>query len=151
METGELHGNLSDISYKIINNPAQMYLMPVIENDVLLTPHYNYTSYPSGYFSPWINDPDISENTTDSPWLPATTRETLIRGDELAYGYCIENHNQSPLKSTSTMLLIKAIFTPEVWLNGDGSPGAPNSDGTFYRIAQYNTKKRIIRLFPGLL
>lgn len=50
--TGELHGSLSDIRYRIMNNPAQMYLMPVMENNILLTPHYNNTSYPADYFTP---------------------------------------------------------------------------------------------------
>ncbi|MCD8193468.1 MAG: hypothetical protein LUD74_02765 [Tannerellaceae bacterium] len=38
VQTGELHGGLSNIRYKILNNPAQMYLMPVIEEDILKTP-----------------------------------------------------------------------------------------------------------------
>jgi len=52
VQTGELHGSLSNIRYRIMNNPAQMYLMPVVENNKLLTPHYNNTSYPAGYFTP---------------------------------------------------------------------------------------------------
>ncbi|MCD7936262.1 MAG: Mfa1 family fimbria major subunit [Tannerellaceae bacterium] len=145
VQTGELHGSLSDISYKILNNPTQMYLMPVFQNEALITPHYNYTTYPAGYFTPWIKDANVMDDTAASPWLPATTSASDT--EHLAYGYCIENSNSQPLKSTSTMLLIQATFTPTVWVdqdgtvsgtNPDGTKGTPSVDGTFYRIGHYS-------------
>lgn len=144
--TGELHGSLSEIEYKILNNPAQMHLMPVFENEELITPHYNYTTYPSGYFTPRIVNNQIVDDTT--PWLTATTHQDYLNKEEFKYGYCIENSNKKPLKSTSTMLLIQAKFTPTVWVNADGTvsgtnpdgtKGIPGENGTFYRIGHYSS------------
>ncbi|MCD7931595.1 MAG: Mfa1 family fimbria major subunit [Tannerellaceae bacterium] len=157
VQTGELHGSLSNIRYKIFNNPRDMYLMPLIENNILITHHYNYTTYPANYFSPWIrNEADAKDRING--WLPATTTSSLNNNDELKYAYCIENHNEAPVKSTATMLLIEAKFTPTVWLNADGTidgtnpdgtKGTPNSNGTFYRIGHYNSQGILYAYLPG--
>ncbi len=148
LNTGELHGSLSNVRYKILNNPARMYLMPVIEDDLLITPHYSTTSYPAGYFSPTAWDADILEETT-SVWLPATTINTVNNQEVMAYGYCMENHNKNSLRSNSTMLLIEATFEPAVWLNKDGTTGNPSDDGTFYRIGQFNTNDVLYGYIQG--
>jgi len=136
IQTGELHGKLRDIRYIIAHNPPSMYLMPVIEDNILLTPHYTDKSV-AGTFTPSPKDPNIIER---EDWLVATTPARVNAGDELHYGYCVENNNRSPLRSTSTMVLIKAKFEPAVWLNPDGTPGTPAIDDTFYRIGCYNTQ-----------
>ncbi|MCD8260256.1 MAG: hypothetical protein LUD15_01135, partial [Bacteroides sp.] len=141
VQTGELHGSLTDIKYTLLNNLSQMYLMPVIENDILLTPHYN-GDYAADYFSPTAKDEDIK-------WLGATTIETINKNEPLTYGYCIENHNKTSLKSNSTMVLIKAKFIPAVWLNKDGTEGTSTTDGTFYRIGQFNTKGDLLAYTQG--
>ncbi|MCD8193467.1 MAG: hypothetical protein LUD74_02760 [Tannerellaceae bacterium] len=47
------------------------------------------------------------------------------------------------------MLLIEAKFTPAVWLNPDSTKGAPNENGTFYRIGQYNSSGSLLAYFQG--
>lgn len=150
VETGELHGSLENISYKILNNPAKMHLMPVIENNILITPHHSYTSYPANYFTPTAKDTDI----LNTPWLTATTKQTLedYPKEEFNYGYCIENNNKVSRKSNSTMLLVQAKFIPAVWLNPDGTRGdAPAADknGTFYRIGQFNANEVLYAYTQG--
>ncbi|MCD8042576.1 MAG: Mfa1 family fimbria major subunit [Tannerellaceae bacterium] len=130
-KTGELHGSLSGITYTTVNHPSRMYLMPVIENNKLLTPHYNTNNIPSDYFIHSIRE--LSANEDAAEWLEATTWE---KGEAADFTYCIENNVKSHLKSNTTGLVIRGTFTPAVWINDDGTVGDASPDGTFWRIAQ---------------
>ncbi len=81
-KTGELHGSLSNIYYKTVNHPSRMYLIPVIENNTLITPHYE-TSSSAGFIYP-------VKDVLDDPraWLHVTTTPARDNAD---FDYCIEN------------------------------------------------------------
>lgn len=126
LPTEEVNGSLSYIEYIVKNNPNRTYFYPHIGPDgSTITPYYYENEY----------EPSRYAVTPAHQWLNATTEST--QKEDMTATYCIENSNQTPLQGNSTMLLVKAKFTPEQWLNRTGTPGDPSSDGTFWRIAQY--------------
>ena len=119
-------GALSDIVYKVKQNPNKMYLMPVYNGnnytgDQLLTPYYE-TANAGTYF-------DGANITLD----PATTPKST---------YMTENSNQTILPKKATYLEVSGIWTPDLahTRDADGKPvQTPLAKGTkFWRIAQYD-------------
>lgn len=145
VETGELHGTLSDIKYIITNNPAAMYLMPVVEDDIVKTPHYS-SPFDASYFQPQLSDLDMSD--TGLSWMEATTSALAAAGN-MEWGYCMENNNAEQLQGNSPILLIKGKFSPATWLNSDGTQGTPTTDETFWRIMLQNNDLQDLSYEPG--
>ncbi|MCD8193307.1 MAG: Mfa1 family fimbria major subunit [Tannerellaceae bacterium] len=145
-KTGELHGALEDIKYTVVNHPSQMYLMPVIEDGKLITPHYTTTNIPAGYFMDPIRELSEKEKNGQVSWLVATTEKI---GDNADFAYCIENNVKKHLKSTTTGLVIKGKFVPAQWLNKDGTIGTPAADDSFWRIAEIDNDGYLLAYTKG--
>ncbi|MCD8193677.1 MAG: Mfa1 family fimbria major subunit [Tannerellaceae bacterium] len=103
--TQQPNGELTDITYKIINNPQEIYVVPSIISNVLYTPWYYGAK--GSYF--------------DSPGLLADNYVPISRKGALTQIYCMENANQTPNSGNSTMAVIKGIYTPDVLYRADGS------------------------------
>ncbi|MCC8134807.1 MAG: hypothetical protein LIP04_15445 [Tannerellaceae bacterium] len=130
-------GSLTGVSYRIINDPKETYLFPNIFKGQVHTPHYEKTIENDdfdAYFTAYFNlNSHIEKTFTDSTnfsWRAAT----LIPKDQKNYAYCLENGNKTPLQGNSTMVLVRAQYIPDEWLNADKTPGEEANDGTFWRI-----------------
>lgn len=135
-------GTLSDISYKVKQNPNKMYLMPVYEGAnytgaQLLTPYY-----PTATQGTYLDGASI----------------TLTNPNEAKATYMTENSNQSIMPKKVTYLEVSGIWRPNLdqTLNPDGSPAATQlaKGADFWRVAKYDkpataTDKKIIGYKPG--
>lgn len=119
-------GNLSDVTYKVKQNPNTMYLMPVYDGtnytgNQLLTPYY--TTATTGTY---IDGASIALN-------PATTAKST---------YMTENSNQTILPTKATYLEITGIWTPDLAhtreANGSAAAAPLAKGDKFWRIAQYD-------------
>jgi len=140
---GQTKGTLEQVQYRIANDPKRMYMLPNIFNAQVHTPHYNahpddYASF-DDYFREHFNSfsavlknneevSDDADEANDFRWRAASTPENTTSA------YCMENGNQTPLQGNSTMILVKATYVPEEWLNPDGTPGNKSNDNTFWRV-----------------
>lgn len=146
-KTGKLHGALEDIKYTVVNHPSQMYLMPVIEDEKLITPHYTTMNIPAGYFIDPIRELAEKEKNREVNWLTATTEKK--DKDTYDFAYCIENNVKKHLKSTTTGLVIRGKFVPSQWLNKDGTIGATTTDDSFWRIAEIDNDGYLLAYTKG--
>ncbi|MCD8042575.1 MAG: hypothetical protein LUH10_05875 [Tannerellaceae bacterium] len=134
----EAHNRLSDVRYRVINVPKNIYLLPNIFDNQVETPHFE-KNYQNGYsnfneyYEEWFDDTYQLPTTDDDNWLEATTDKDQTNKTHV---YCMENGNKTPLQGNSTFLLVKAKYNPleTEWLNKDGSKGTKTSNGTFWRI-----------------
>lgn len=124
--TSQPNGALEVLSYKIINNPNIMYIMPNIQNGVLTTPmYYDQSVSVNDYF-----DSHNSSHEPDGYFVPVSTAATQ------SFHYCIENANLTPKQGNTTIALIKGVFTPVNLVKSpvDPTPDPTPASKTFYRL-----------------
>ncbi|MCD8179791.1 MAG: hypothetical protein LUE98_21275 [Tannerellaceae bacterium] len=139
---------LSDVQWRIVNDPKHTYMLPNIFKGQVHTPHYdadptgNFDDYFEKYFNPnsHISKNILLPDSTNFSWRTATTKTTIEENENKNHAYCFENGNKTVLQGNSTMVLVKAKYIPEQWLNPDDSPGNETLDGTFWRIKNNNGK-----------
>lgn len=104
-ELTQPNGTLDALSYKIINNPKQMFLVPNITSGILTTPYYGlYVGDPTSIdASKYFESHNSSQPDNYIP-VSKTPNKT--------YAYCIENANLTPRQGTATIAVINGIFTP---------------------------------------
>ncbi|MCC8134809.1 MAG: Mfa1 family fimbria major subunit [Tannerellaceae bacterium] len=132
VDDSQPNGVLEVWSYKAINNPKAMYVMPNSQGSVLITPNYFYRQT--------LTEQYVTENyfhsTTD--YLAAS-----VNGNR-TFTYCIENSNLTPRKGNSTAVTIHGKYYPDILYNEDETVtetngNNPNSDGTFWRVKNVTT------------
>ena len=123
---GETFGKLTNVYYKVVNNPNRMYLMPVMTpENVFLTPHFYDAKYDPSHFSSLGADDYLSAILKDTPTEDKTAT------------YCMENNNLTPLQGNTTCLIIRGKFEPSQLLDAQGqATTTPSADGTFWRDAK---------------
>lgn len=129
--SGEQAGTLSDVRYQMVNIPTQLYIMPNIIREEVITPHF-YDTEGVGFDYDSQEYKDIFagiETVDDDKWVDATLRNT-VAGD-MGWAYCIENNNSVPTEGNSTFALVRAVFTPADWAD---DPGTAAPGETFWRI-----------------
>lgn len=133
-------GQLEDISYKVCNNPKEMYLMPVYagpnyEQPDLLTPNY---------------DKEFATDVTPGKVTAADYFQTdaILLSASSHISYMAENSNKPVYMSKATYLEVKGIWTPNADQIRDG--GTINKGTTFYRIAQMDGQSHITGYKPGV-
>lgn len=134
---------LSEVEWRIINDPKHTYMLPNIFKGQVHTPHYEadppgdfeeYEEYFEKYFNPNSHISQTVTATTHFKWQTATTKTS----DNKNHAYCFENGNKTVLQGNSTMVLVRGKYTPVQWLNPDDSPGNETQDGAFWRIKNEN-------------
>lgn len=111
-------GQLSQVEYKVRQNPSQMYLMPVFNVGVLNTPYFADATVTGSYFS----NPAYLETGTAAEYCKYPS-------------YAIENANQTPKQGNATFVSIKGVFTPATAYDEDGQNGKALNEGEdFWRI-----------------
>ncbi len=134
--TQEPNGTLDVLSYKIINNPKEMYIIPRITSGVWLSPYYRDTNVVTANYFESHNEVDdqyfAAADVRETNYIPVST--DLNR----TFTYCIENANLTPKQGNSTIAVIKGIFTPYgsnmVDNVTDHNPVTLTTGNTFYRI-----------------
>lgn len=135
-------GALSGISYKVMQNPDKMYLMPVYDGTnytgkQLLTPYYSAAT------GTYLTGANISLGAD-----PTQAKST----------YMTENSNQSIMAKKATYLEVSGIWTPNLGQtknpNGTAATVALTTGSDFWRIAKYDkaateTSKKIIGYKEG--
>lgn len=127
------NGVLEVESYKIINNPKEMFIMPNIVNSVLTTPYYYETGVIETNYFASHNSTSLALETNYVP-VSEVGAETFT--------YCIENANLTPRQGNATIAVVKGVFTPGGNASIYNSPldrtstgeGYLNTGDTFYRI-----------------
>ncbi len=117
--TKQIGGKLTEVSYKVANNPINTHFMPV---------------YDSGYLkAPFFADPDVDLNkyyTASGDYL--TVNQNFVTDKA---SYAIENSNKIPKKGNSSYVKIRGKFIPATTLDASGkNPETPSVAATFYRI-----------------
>ncbi len=143
-EAGDL---LSDIQYRILNDPKKMYMLSNIFGGQVYTPHYDkdpgndFDSYFAEYFNENSGISKVDDPSNEYfQWRNASEPDDRDPTDDevtdykKTHAYCLENGNKTPLQGNSTMVLVKARYNPEKWLNPDGTQGTPSLDNTFWRV-----------------
>ncbi|MCD7936263.1 MAG: hypothetical protein LUG98_05325 [Tannerellaceae bacterium] len=137
----EADKRLTDVQWRIVNDPKHTYMLPNIFKGQVHTPHYdkevengNFNAYFENYFNPNSHIEKTFPDSTNFSWRDATIAENGKKN----HAYCLENGNLTPLQGNSTMVLVKARYLPAQWLNPDDSPGNENPEGTFWRIKNKN-------------
>ncbi|MCC8187971.1 MAG: Mfa1 family fimbria major subunit [Bacteroides sp.] len=120
---GELYGALTNVEYKVVNNPNQAYIFPVEDNGTVMTPFYAASYNASNY---------LSDSGAAHDYQEALTASTAAA--DATYTYCVENNNLTPLEGNSTMVKIKGVFSPYNLLDADGNSITIGTSGTFYRM-----------------
>ncbi|MCD8186632.1 MAG: fimbria major subunit [Rikenellaceae bacterium] len=127
-------GELTDITYKVVNNPSALYVVPHLVDQVLRTPYYYSHSTGTVDKSLYFESPGtLEENYT-----------SLSKSGAVTCVYCMENANESPGADNATLALIKGIFTPDELYAADGQTlftGYQKGD-TFWRVAEYKNGSR---------
>ncbi|MCD8193469.1 MAG: hypothetical protein LUD74_02770, partial [Tannerellaceae bacterium] len=150
------HGTLTEVQYRLANDPKQMYMLSNIFGGQVYTPHYskavdgygNFEAYYDDNFNPqsyWLSEPDFDVDYYDHAvsfgWMKASTPEYKT------FGYCMENANEVPLQGNSTMVLVRGKYNPTEWLNADNTVGTASEDGTFWRIWNSSTERYLSGYF----
>lgn len=122
-------GNLTGVSYRVLNNPKKMHFMPVFVSGLLSTPlQAAATPYSaSNYF-----------NETTYKGTDGTAANSY---------YMMENSNDLGTWGTTSMLIIRGKFTPKAGniFEADGTtPGTLDVDGTFFRLAYVDANNTIV-------
>lgn len=137
-------GTLTDIKYRVRNNPKRMYLLPTFlpgNDQQLITPYY-----------------DFAWNTTGADTGTGAMGTTVDAGSYFGNGdatpptftnvntpeYMMENSNATVLRGKATYLSITGKWVPNTdqLKNADGTPATAltEADGSFWRIAQVENK-----------
>lgn len=139
--TQPIDGTLSGTSYKVVNNPNQIYALKVFNTlGYQLTPYYTSTYFTTG------------TDSFDNGSYLATTLDGS--GYHEYPSYMVENSHDVPTYGNSNVVMIKGTFTPKVLYSTDGSTSydvvtdlagletALNGtwDGTFWRTYDSSTK-----------
>lgn len=162
-------GSLSNLSYRVCNNPKRFYLFPVYDieeetgNDILISPYYDITTYDwsadeSGYDSQKLclgdffsngeengtgSDGGNDEGTTSNPTF------TLMGSSS----YLTENSPKTVLNRKATMLSIRGTWTPlpDQVLTATGSNKNDElSQKTFARVQVIDSEDQILGYLPGV-
>lgn len=114
-------GALTDVEYRVKNNPKKMYFMPVLSSSFqVLTPFFNKPEDE-------LIDPDNYFNNPDP----------LLNADGASPSYAMENTNKFPKEGNTTYAMIKGTFTPTTTYAADGTtPEAGVEGADFWRIKQ---------------
>lgn len=135
-------GLLSDVTYKVVNNPNAMYALKVFNAaGYQLTPYYLLSYLTKG-----------TDSFENGIYLPTTKDDG---GYHAAPSYMVENSHDVPTYGNSNVVMIKGTFRPNLLYNADGTtyfdittPAGLNNleteltttwDGTFWRIYDSST------------
>jgi hypothetical protein len=121
-------GKLSDLEFKVHNNPKHYYVNAKEVGAIYYTPYYDGTFTGAAYLD----------------------GENFIGIDE-DVAYMMENTNQTPTESTATYLLIKATFTPTVVYAPDDLDAAVDDfegGDDFFRVAYKDVAGKAIGFAP---
>jgi len=126
------NGELSDISYKIKNNPNEMYIIPSITDGYTYTPYFYTNSNPASLYF-------------DSPGTLAGNYVPVSKQNALTQLYCMENGNRNPNSENVTRVVIKGTYTPDVLYkaNGEDIFTGYHTGDDFWRIAEIVDGQRI--------
>ncbi len=124
----QMGGKLTNVLYRVINNPVKLHLMPVIEGGFYKSPYYAEAA---------VNAANYFNN---KPY-----RKTAATGDT-GFSYMMENSNNVPKEGNASTLLIRGKFTPDASLlrKPDGTAAVAAdlpAAGTFWRIANLDNGK----------
>ncbi len=129
----EENQKLTNVTYRVVNVPKSVYLMPNIFNKQVETPHFTIDFQDRNSYDPNYNewfDEKYKLETDEPDWQKAV----VSTSQEKTYVYCMENGNTTPLQGNSTFLLVRATYHPAEWVNRDGTPGPASGDNSFWRI-----------------
>lgn len=116
-------GELSNVTYRVRQNPDQMYSVPFFNAAGLVQTPYFEDATVGGYL-----DSSSDFKTAGDATTPCTD-----------ITYAIENSNEIPRQGNASYVSIKGKFTPEKVFAADGTTdGILATDGTFWRIASYD-------------
>lgn len=129
-------GTLTDIKYKVMNNPKKMYLMPVYEGadytgPGLLTPYYTATYVANGAVGNQVSS------------------GSYFGGSDVTIGnstYAVENSSQVTTMGKLTYLQVRGKFTPSGTPTGGGTLAA---NGDFWRMATTDAGGKITGYLNG--
>ncbi|MCD8179789.1 MAG: fimbria major subunit [Tannerellaceae bacterium] len=137
-------GNLDVWSYKIVNNPKEMFIMTNWSSSSFITPYFSdQTVDVTKYFE---SENKIDEAAALAAGLTQAELDDLEENympasvdGRKTFTYCIENANLTPKQGNSTAAIVKGKFEPKATLLCDPTDPtnqtvSPNSDGTFWRI-----------------
>lgn len=118
----QIGGKLSNVTYRVRNNPNQLYSAPLILGSVWRTPYYS-KDVAGTYFD---SSSDFKQaGIKDSPCVNTC--------------YATPNSNEIPTQGNASFISIKGTFTPSEVYNADGTTtGILDGSGDFWRIAIYD-------------
>lgn len=117
-------GTLSDISYRVCNNPKKMYLMPVYDG-----PNYEKPDLLTPFYSMDFADVPASGKVTADDYFQTTAKQLSAASH---FTYMTENSNKPVVTAKATYLEVKGTWAPS---SDQIKDGGPLVGGTFYRIA----------------
>ncbi len=120
-------GTFTAAQYRVINNPKNMYFMPVVESSIYKTPFYSV----------------LADDYDEDNYFNNLVYKTA---DGSKATYMMENSNSTPRVGTTTTMIIRGKYTPDIanLYIADGSAvianeAARDTDGSFWRLACLNT------------
>ncbi|MCD8071596.1 MAG: Mfa1 family fimbria major subunit [Alistipes sp.] len=130
-------GDLTEVNYKVINNPSTMYVIPntlPLNSNIWITPnYYNSQQWPT----PSVEAKDYLDEPAHDYQAAMLTGETA---SSATFTYCMENSNYVALEGNTTCAVIRAKFNPESAriVDKNGLPSSLNPDGDFWLVAENN-------------
>lgn len=130
-------GKLSNVQYKVHNNPIKMYFMPFYESGVLQTPFFTDEVGEDG--SGTITSANYFPNLQYSGEQENTDKYLKEDFEKSFVSYAIENSNAVPREGNSTFLMIRGTYTPAKTFDGNGENEILDVNGnttgdSFWRI-----------------
>ncbi|MCC8095829.1 MAG: hypothetical protein LIP05_11020 [Tannerellaceae bacterium] len=128
------NGELTDMTYKVVNNPYEMYVVPSLTNNIVATP-----------YSKKITGNSANGLYFESPGQLAGNYTPISKKDALTRVYCMEHATTQPVEEHATTVILKGTYVPHVLYKANGTElfTGYKKGGHFWRIANIQDGQRI--------